>query len=475
MKKVIILLLIFNSGLLYCQTVLNSIQTKSPKKTIEAITLIDLETKRMSVDYSDVQFVDTSFQRKSNDSIENLISTLQNQIAIDKSKSSEIYKLRQKLKTSQQELNTLRSKSADVNNLLFKFKYESIKKYKDDNIAITRECEVNYYLLEDKLKDLKLNYSSALMSKREFIDSVDIMMKSIYMTWFEIELIKRNFDELTDEVKKLGKSKIIYNSDIKKLFVESDNLQIGLDTGIIHINDRFKELRDRISSLEEKITKKTDALNGIAASPAISNFANKYSPSLTLQATAKFGKSYNELGLFTGGLFSENANLNENLYFPELSDFSIYYKGSTTAIALVNENQKTGLNYEIYYMSKQFAGDSILGISGFNYQSVQFKSGFEFVIYKDVISIYGNINLHMPITNKINLEKIVGNSRTDQVNFDAGVKMLLSPSQQNNSGTKLFVNLNFMFLNQSMKNAIGANDNILPNLKIGIEQRLTKF
>ncbi|MBK9110088.1 MAG: hypothetical protein IPM92_17420 [Saprospiraceae bacterium] len=155
-------------------------------------------------------------------------------------------------------------------------------------------------------------------------------------------------------------------------------------------------------------SQKTDALNGIAASPAISNFANKYSPSLTLQATAKFGKSYNELGLFTGGLFSENANLNENLYFPELSDFSIYYKGSTTAIALVNENQKTGLNYEIYYMSKQFAGDSILGISGFKYQSVQFKSGFEFVIYKDVISIYGNINLHMPITNKINLEKIIG-------------------------------------------------------------------
>ena len=53
----------------------------------------------------------------------------------------------------------------------------------------TRESEINYYLLEEKVKDLKLSQSANIMSNQVFRDSLENILRDLYMTWFDIELI----------------------------------------------------------------------------------------------------------------------------------------------------------------------------------------------------------------------------------------------------------------------------------------------
>lgn len=362
-----------------------------------------------------------------------------------------------------------------MNNESFKEVLNQLDEYIKTNTPITRKCEVNYYKLEDRLKDLKNNFTSEYKASGKFRDSVDIILSEIYMFWYDVELLKEDFNKLQSQLTTISKTKIDANTDLKLMFADARILVSSISLKVDVINKAFNEFNLRISSVEKEITNDDKTINSIASSPSISGISNKYSPSLAIQATAKFGSSYNELGLFTGGLLSNNVKSVESMYFPELSNFSIYYKGSKAGIKLVNANQKTGINYEVYYMTKQFGEDSILGIDEFTYQAIQLKAGFEYVIYNEIISMYGNINFHMPITNKDNIRNIIGKERTDQVNIDAGIRMMLNPSQQSNGGTKLFVDLNMVFLNNTMQDVIKTKDNLLPNLKIGIQQRLTKF
>jgi len=344
------------------------------------------------------------------------------------------------------------------------------------NKTKTRESEINYYLLEEKVKDIKLSQSANIMSNQVFRDSLENILRDLYMTWFDIELIKSTYSKLDEEKQKVSNLDLLNlppdSAEVTKIFRNSELLRNRLDTSLKQMNATFQKLKDRIEKANPSLPKSSNALS---TSPALNNFANKFSPSLTLLGSAKFGKNYNELGLFTGGLFNGGNPSKEAIFFPDLSDFSIYYKGASSAIALVDTNQKTGLNYEIYFMSKQLGADSALGISAITYNSIQLKAGFEYVVYKNIASIYSNINYHLPLSQRSVLEKVYGSDRLDQINFDVGVKMLLNPSQTGNGGTNLFVDVNLMFLTNSMKTALKSKDSLLPGLRIGVQQRLTKF
>jgi hypothetical protein len=344
------------------------------------------------------------------------------------------------------------------------------------NKTKTRESEINYYLLEEKVKDLKLSQSANIMSNQVFRDSLENILRDLYMTWFDIELIKSTYSKLEEEKQNVSNKNLSTlppdSADITSIFRNADLLRNRLDTGLKQMNETFRALKDRITKTNPGLPKSS---NAISTSPALNNFANKFSPSLTLLGSAKFGKNYNELGLFTGGLFNGGNPSKEAIFFHDLSDFSIYYKGASSAIALVDTNQKTGLNYEIYFMSKQLGADTTLGISPISYHSIQLKAGFEYVVYKNIASIYSNINYHLPLSQRSVLEKVYGSDRLDQINFDVGVKMLLNPSQTGNGGTNLFVDVNLMFLTNSMKTALKSKDSLLPGLRIGVQQRLTKF
>lgn len=455
------------------QSLLNSLQSEKKEKIPSELNLIKLETilpESKGIKYWDINpDMEKDIQKK----LEELedkkkeIEKLNNEKKI-KALQLEISKLKEELTKLSKSLREIKSanSSASIN---------SISQFISENEKIVRECEVNYYMLERKLEDLKINHASILKVDSEKSNAVDLILKKIYVKWFEIERLKENFNLLKIELNTISKNPIDPNTDLQKLFINSEKIQSEIKSNIDSINYDFNNIGEEIKNCEKQIINSDESIGGILASPAINNIANKYSPSLTFQGTVKFGKSYNELGIFTGGLFGSNENTREGIYFPELSSFSIYYKGATTAIALNDENKKMGLNYEIYYMNKKDSGDILKDIKAFDYQAMQLKVGFEFVVYKEVISIYGNLNLHLPITKINNLKLILNENRTDQVNFDLGVRMLLNPSNQNSNSTKLFIDLNAMILNTTMRRTIGISDAVLPNLKIGIQQKLTKF
>lgn len=464
MKRIIIYLCLFN-GVLHGQSVLQSIQTIAKREPSFELQLNDIKTQKSNYeDLSNTHRVDSLmiFQMLINH-LEN--SKKDSKLKNDREQEKKIIKL--------DSLKNLYYSLALKSTLdLYKTRENNLSEYLRVNSKLSRACEVNYYLLEDKIKDIKLFYMTEIKNKNIKKDSIDAYLSELYLSWYDIEMISENLKKLSEIRVAIGKITITPTTNIDSTFKEADTLRNTIEKDVQKINDYQRTLRER---MERTLKLEDNNVTSLSATPVLNNFANKYSPSLSLLGMAKYGKSYNEIGLFTGGLFSNSNSNREGLYFSDLSDFAVYYKGATTAIALVDSNQKTGLNYEVFFMSKQFGEDTSIGIPSFTYQSIQLKAGFEYVIFRNIISTYANVNYHLPLNNKANLTTLIGNDRLDQINFDLGVKMLLNPSQGSNGSTKLFVDINLMFLTSQMKTALKTGDDVLPNLKIGVQQRLAKF
>jgi len=464
MKRIIICLCFFN-GILQGQSVLQSIQTKTRKEPSFELQLNDIKTQKSNYEIlSKAPKVDSSmiFQM--------LIDHLENS-----KKDANLIKdssLKMELK-KQDSLKNLYYRLALKSTLeVYKTRENNLSEYLRVNSKLSRACEVNYYLLEDKIKDIKLFYVTEIKNKNIKKDSIDAYLSELYLSWFDIELVTDNLKKLSELSVVIAKNTVTPTTNIDSTFKEADTLRNTIERDVQKINNYQRTLKER---MERTLKLEENNVTSLSATPVLNNFANKYSPSLSLLGMAKYGKSYNEIGLFTGGLFSNSNSNREGLYFSDLSDFAVYYKGATTAIALVDSNQKTGLNYEVFFMSKQFGEDTSIGMPSFTYQSIQLKAGFEYVVFRNIISTYANVNYHLPLNNKANLTTLIGNDRLDQINFDLGVKMLLNPAQGSNGSTKLFVDINLMFLTEQMKIALKTGDDVLPNLKIGVQQRLAKF
>ncbi len=456
------------------QSILQLIKSKPKQTQIPELELLELNTTPQSqVDLStgNMKFTQDSTLKNSTELktyFNDLISVLMN----NKTSKEDSIRMKKVIDSLGSETIKYYNIALDYLNKIYQIKGFELAEYISNNGKLSRECEINYYLLEDKLKDLKMMYTNELKSNGNFRDSVDRLLNELYLSWFEIETLKDSFKLLGTERDKILGVNLNLDTNLENLFSKSKSLQKFVDSAVIHLNRYYKVLKTRIESTM-KTTQKDEL--GLSASPVLNSFANKFSPSLSILGTANYGKTYNELGLFTGGLFGKNSSLMESFYYHDLSDFAIYYKGAAAAIVSVDSNQKAGFNYEAYFMNKQFGGDSMRKIDAFAYTSIQLKAGFEYVVYRDVVSAYANLNYHLPISNLRNLQLVTGREEINQINFDLGVKMILSPSQKNNGSTNLFVDINLMFLNDKMKNVLAIQDDILPSLKIGIQQRLSKF
>lgn len=463
----------------HAQNVMNLIQSKKKTTPLPEITLIETGLVNNHFEFTQI--------KNEADSLSYYLDIINNsekdsnkndsilQASINENLKGQVKKYRDLSVFYKKQINQYKKIALASKNEYFKSLKSNLDSFIKNNILLPRENEINYYLLENKLEDIKFSNVENYKNNGILKDSLDKILTDLYKSWFLVDSIKSTMENLVSESDKLNGKSLQNTSDVKMLFNELYILKATLERLQLNSNQLFDHIKKRILQLSNIATNKKEEDKSIGISPAFSKFTNQFSPSITIEAQAKFGKSYNELGILSGGLFGSGEGIKEGLYFNELSEFSIYYKGATTAIALVDTNQKTGLNYELYYMNKSFPGDSLNGVNPFKFQSIQAKAGFEFVIYKEIVSIYGNVNFHLPLNKTNQIKTLLKSERADQFNFDFGVKMLLNPSNGNNGSTKIFIDLNFMMLNKSIKSAIDSEEKLISNIKIGVQQRLSRF
>ncbi|MBK6496943.1 MAG: hypothetical protein IPG00_01755 [Saprospiraceae bacterium] len=98
--------------------------------------------------------------------------------------------------------------------------------------------------------------------------------------------------------------------------------------------------------------------------------------------------------------------------------------------------------------------------------------GIEYLVFKDILSVYGNVNFIIPVTNTEKYKEVFTKDNRDLRYYDLGLKLFVTPKGDlaNTSGVGLFVDLNFISTTEMVKFYNGNSDAFIPNIKFGLQK-----
>ncbi|MBP6024704.1 hypothetical protein [Ferruginibacter sp.] len=361
------------------------------------------------------------------------------------------------------------------------------------------ECKIK---IEETKKELA-ELNKDLDALKKVADSPKISVREkLLLTSFHQSLVKdkdiiqqfnSSFEDKKDSLNVLLESLKKFNPDTITLFVsytnidslskENSKMLTGLKLRIGIVLNEIKEGKIKIKTRLDELAKASEIKapkdDNVSTLPFINSIPGIKSISGSIsvfgQNTINLAKTslYAEYGGFVGtNGNTDQQNLN-SLFIPEASTYAFFIKSSWgfDLSSATERNGRLGLNLNFYYAGKKLITDTAKDKKGFDVSLFQMKTGFEFQIFRDLMSIYGNINALTIGNNVEQFEKTVGNTKKVRGFIDWGVKMLLDPNKNLDLGNfKLFFDLNFLINGGDLRSINKSTDLIVPNIRFGVRK-----
>ncbi len=244
---------------------------------------------------------------------------------------------------------------------------------------------------------------------------------------------------------------------------------IAQKAGVKQKLEEFKKVNQPTEPKEENIA----ALPFLSSIPGIKSISG--SLSVFGNKTVNIDKSslYAEFGGFIGATGTTDEQNINSLFIPESSKYAFFIKASLgfDRSSATERIGRLGLNFNFYYAGKKIVVDTVINKNGFNISLFQTKIGVEYILLRDLLSTYVNVNALAIGSNVGEFEKATLNTKKVKGFVDWGIRMLLDPNKNLSLGNfKLFFDLNFLINGGDLKSLNKSSDFIIPNIRFGIRK-----
>ena len=333
------------------------------------------------------------------------------------------------------------------------------KKKKNDALRVTlEELRLNVEKNLSLISSFEFKVFDKIASKQLKLDSASVTLDTILLLKRKLEHIDRKTFEIFKESKHLS---IIDTSEYKIIAGETNKLLQELQENLNKL-EKWKSLFSKLSSGPIK----KDALGTL---PQITSINKKVTPTISLIGATNFNGNH-RIGIFTGSTNGDTLST-ATMIVPELSKVGIYAAGFFNLSYMFAEKYKNrfGINYNIQYNDKATYNRETN--SNFDFSQFQLKSGLEYIVFANVLSLYGNYTFIKPLTNVDLYKQAFKLQGSSQDFLDFGVKLFVQPGESSvEQGFGIFIDLNFMVANESIRKFQYANDNLITSYRLGIQK-----
>lgn len=318
----------------------------------------------------------------------------------------------------------------------------------------------------DSLEKAK-NKTKENLKKIDILEAAWLKMNNLNpeqntIMYADISELKRSMTEAYSEIIKISLElqKIMYTTGYKQKLNE-----IMIYEKNSFNENKFLEIKNKLNTDYINFKKSQNLKeSGTATIPQISTINSKFNPSISLLGATEINKNGRyKLEFFIGNGSIDTAST-ATILIPELSRYGVQINGFNGL------NKRVGFNSNLNYHEKK--AFNIRDSSTFAFTRLQAKFGLEVLIFKDILSFYGNFNYILPISNTDKYREYFAPKKGDLSYWDLGVKLFLTPkgdlAKTNDVG--LFIDLNFISTTNAVKVYHGNNDTFIPNMKFGLQK-----
>lgn len=368
------------------------------------------------------------------------------------------------------------------------FKQESLSTQIPNLTEISKNISQNFEISKNMMSEIKgvenENYNSLIFEKarneaietllfkqseiRQDIRKVDILEAA----WLKMNNLNPRLNtKMFADIKEM--KRILLNSDseiirmikfVKNLEITDSNF-IPIEKSSIDFNFDDKKYKEIQTSINNEWTE-YEKLNKTNKSsiPQISTINKKFNPTVSLLGAANLNiKGQYKLEVFVGNGAIDTFST-ATILVPELSNYGIRLNG------FKDLTKRFGINSDFHYHEKKSFNphENV----DFTFARIQSKLGIEYLVFKDILSVYGNVNFIIPVTNTEKYKEVFTKDNKDLRYYDLGLKLFVTPKGDlaNTSGVGLFVDLNFISTTEMVKFYNGNSDAFIPNIKFGLQK-----
>lgn len=323
----------------------------------------------------------------------------------------------------------------------------------------------------DKTKDNNFEKArneaiETLLSKQSEIRNDIRKMDDLETAWLKKNLDQSFNTKMFADIREM--KRILFSADSEiinliKIVNKSTNFDTLKNFYTLHFDDKkYNEIQTSINKeLEEN--EKSNITNN-SSIPQFSTINKKFNPSVSLLGAADLNKNGKyKLEIFVGNGAIDTFST-ATILVPELSNYGIRLNG------FKDLTKRFGINGDFHYHEKKSFNphENV----DFTFARIQSKLGIEYLVFKDILSVYGNVNFIIPVTNTEKYKEVFTKDNKDLRYYDLGLKLFVTPKGDlaNTSGVGLFVDLNFISTTEMVKFYNGNSDAFIPNIKFGLQK-----
>jgi hypothetical protein len=336
------------------------------------------------------------------------------------------------------------------------------------------------------VREMGLIYGALLLSTKDMLRKLDLLAADYPVLQKKI----KDFEEIEVVLRLGGRS----DSYIDTLFNQRKAaLAEGFALEKKH-NDEFKktydtyreEFKEQIATVNEIKLKYKPVEENKQSSEAslLANFTQPLNqnsslvPGIDIFAYKKFHSEqysiYGQAKLFLAAPGSDTNSLNHatKYFIPEASQFGFMVDFNFGFLPAPAENSKNinsrkllGLNLSFYYLQKQLSTKDTLK-SLFSTGMVQVRTGVEFILIKNALAIYANINGFFVGKGVENYTKHYVNDEKMKWYTEFGLKSYLI--LQSDAKINLLLDIRFLPVGSAIKEMTFTRDRFIPLVKLGI-------
>lgn len=368
------------------------------------------------------------------------------------------------------------------------FKQESLSTQIPNLTEISKSISQNFEISKNMMSEIKgvenENYNSLIFEKarNEAIETLLLKQSEIRQDIRKVDILEAAWLKMNNLNPRLNTKMFADIKEMKRILLNSDseitrmikfvkNLEIT-DSNFIPIekssidfnfdDKKYKEIQTSINNewTEYEKLNKTNK----SSIPQISTINKKFNPTVSLLGAANLNiKGQYKLEIFVGNGAIDTFST-ATILVPELSNYGIRLNG------FKDLTKRFGINGDFHYHEKKSFNphENV----DFTFARIQSKLGIEYLVFKDILSVYGNVNFIIPVTNTEKYKEVFTKDNRDLRYYDLGLKLFVTPKGDlaNTSGVGLFVDLNFISTTEMVKFYNGNSDAFIPNIKFGLQK-----
>lgn len=325
----------------------------------------------------------------------------------------------------------------------------------------------------------QIDSTKEVKNKEKFFDSLTIFRsrfdrfyeRTVYRDLDSIDKISEVFRDLNSFSLSLNDSAML--SDISKKLQKLEERYKANKQQLENFSSYWNGLINRNILKKEKEKKiEVTALPFFNSIPGLKDFNGTLSIFGNNRPKPREGV-YVEFGAYTGILGSSDELSHYNLFIPEVSTYGFFFKNNFSLKTNSDSITRLGLNTAFYYLGKKVKPDTLKSTQSLSTSLFQFKFGLEYVLVKDLFSVYSNIGAQSFVTNRNDI-KAAFNTQKDIIGtVDFGFRMLLNPAQSVKiDDWKIYFDLNFIVNNGDTKSIGQSDDFVITNFRVGLRKEL---